>query len=158
MCVSLLIDDEPGLGPPADDDGVAGRRNEPAGLAVLMEDGDVSHRGRHDDLRRDTDVRTLPHLPLQDVRAPSPSRIFSGLTPTETLPLRPAVSTVTTLPSWSRTLSVPSTAPPSRFEVPRKFATNAVRRPLVEIGWRAELLDLAEVHDGDRVGHRHRFF
>src|SRR4029079_3959249 len=64
----LLIDDEPGLGPPADDDGVAGRRNEPAGLAVLMEDGDVSHRRRHDDLRRDSDVRTLPPPPLQDVR------------------------------------------------------------------------------------------
>ena len=66
-------------------------------------------------------------FPCRTFGAPSPSRIFSGLTPTATLPVRPAVSTVTTLPSRSRTLSVPSTAPPSRFDVPRKFATNAVR-------------------------------
>ena len=44
------------------------------------------------------------------------------------------------------------------FDLPRNWATNAVRGPLVELGRTAELLDVPLVHDGDRVGHRHRLF
>ena len=39
-----------------------------------------------------------------------------------------------------------------------KSATNRVGRPLVELLGRAELLDLARVHDRDPVAHRQRLF
>ena len=39
---------------------------------------------------------------------------------------------------------------------PMKSATNRAGRPVVDLLRRAELLDHAVVHHGDRVGHRHR--
>ena len=48
-----------------------------------------------------------------------------------------------------------TTVPGTRLDWPRKFATNAVPRQLVELRGRAQLLDPARVHHRDRVGHGH---
>ena len=45
----------------------------------------------------------------------------------------------------------------SRFETPRKSATNSVSRLLVDLPRRARLLDPALVHHRDAVAHRERF-
>ena len=61
-------------------------------------------------------------------------------------------------PPAFRTMSSPlrrSTSASMRLEVPRKLATKVVLRVLVEVGGRAQLLDAARVHHGDRVGHGH---
>ena len=47
------------------------------------------------------------------------------------------------------------TGPVNRFDCPRKLATNAVRGSSYSFFGSAELFDLALVHHGDGVGHRH---
>ena len=56
-----------------------------------------------------------------------------------------------TRPSPSR-----SSVPSRWFMSPMKSATNGRRRPVVDLRGRGELVDVARVHDGDAVGHRHR--
>ena len=50
----------------------------------------------------------------------------------------------------------PPTSPGIRFETPMKPATNWVRRALVDLLGRGDLLDDALVHHRDPVGHRQR--
>src|SRR5919204_4955986 len=57
---------------------------------------------------------------------PRPIVIFSGRTPAATAPVLPSTCARTTAPVSRRTASGPSTSPVSRFEIPRKPATNAV--------------------------------
>ena len=55
--------------------------------------------------------------------------------------------------SWSPSRS----SVPSRwFMSPMKSATNGVAGPVVDLRGGGELVDVAGVHDGDAVGHRHR--
>ena len=100
--------------------------------------------------------------------APSSSRwaseIFSGRTPTRSLP--PLVVGAEHRPPGSLSLAPPAvttrsspffsaTSASMRLEVPRKFATNVVFGFSYRSAGRAELFDPAAVHHRDRVGHRH---
>ena len=75
---------------------------------------------------------------------------------------RPAVMPCTIWPAAVSSAIRPSSArsgrsrPAIRLAEPTKSATNAVARAIVDLLGRADLLDLAVVHDDDPVGHRQR--
>ena len=85
-----------------------------------------------------------------------PSRIFSGRTPIATSPVRPASGTRSSPPASIRTRSGAGDGADEQVRDAEEAGDELRARPLVELGRRAELLDLAAVHDRDRVGHRHR--
>ena len=86
---------------------------------------------------------------------------FSGRTPIVTSPAwrwARAFGTTILVPSMSTAMLVavvPATGPVKRFDWPRKLATKAVLRQLVELLRRTHLLDPALVHHRDGVGHGH---
>ena len=99
-------------------------------------------------------------VPTSEFSSPPPMRSFSGRTPIWRNPVRLRASggTRTIVPSVNLTVPSPTTSPVEKIRDAEEAGHE--RRPgrLVELGRRAELLDVTAVHDHDPVGHGHGLF
>ena len=128
-------------------------------LGVLDVERDRAGARVDDVLGRDADVRALAHLAGQAVLLlrPKPHLLWADADRDGAAPAGRGGRARSCRPRASRPSRLRRPSPGGGSD-PQEAGDEGGARRLVQLRRRAELLDLARVHDRDRVGHRHRLF
>ena len=150
----FLLDDECAVRVPADGDVVSFD----CSTRGLHEDGELSCGSVDDVLRRDADVRALRDGARDRVRAApvEPELLGPHADPHARPGGRQLGADAQLADAVGAHRARGRDGAVEQVRDAEEAGDEAGARPLVEVGGRAELLDLAVVHDRDRVGHRHR--